>query len=363
MIDQAQAMDLPRQISTGEPYPLRGLVGFGLNYRMCPDSNGLPGGAREARLRRATSTSSSPTRPSTPTSSCRPAARWSGARCAAIRRSTSSTPSRSSNRWASPGPTPTSSSAWPRSWGCDYQSLRREPPQTSWAASSPNGAPDFGAAFDAALDWILEPSGMTMAELKAHPGGMPVPNPLPVALQEVREERLPHAQRQDGVRLVAAREVLRPPGHRRPARLPRARAQPESRRPTWPRTTRWSSAPAPGCPCSSTRARSARPWTRSLRPRRRWSTSTRPTRPATASSRATASSSRRPTGAIQVKANVTELARAGRGPHVPRLSGGRRQHAAPRRLPRSHLRLPGLQGLALRGARRSAPAGRPERRG
>ena len=34
-------MDLPRQINTGDPYPLRGLVGFGLNYRMWPDSNGL----------------------------------------------------------------------------------------------------------------------------------------------------------------------------------------------------------------------------------------------------------------------------------------------------------------------------------
>ena len=36
MIDQAQAMDLPRQISTGDPYPLRGLVAFGLNHRMFP---------------------------------------------------------------------------------------------------------------------------------------------------------------------------------------------------------------------------------------------------------------------------------------------------------------------------------------
>ena len=40
MIDQAQAMDFPRQVDTGDPYPLRGLVGFGLNYRMFPDSNG-----------------------------------------------------------------------------------------------------------------------------------------------------------------------------------------------------------------------------------------------------------------------------------------------------------------------------------
>jgi len=48
----------------------------------------------------------------------------------------------------------------------------------------PNGAPDFGATFDNALDWILEPSGMTVAELKKHPAGMPVPNPLPAEFKK-----------------------------------------------------------------------------------------------------------------------------------------------------------------------------------
>ncbi len=42
MIDEeAQAMDLPCQIHSGEPYFLKGLIGFGMNYRMRPDSNGL----------------------------------------------------------------------------------------------------------------------------------------------------------------------------------------------------------------------------------------------------------------------------------------------------------------------------------
>jgi anaerobic selenocysteine-containing dehydrogenase len=40
MIDQAQAMDIPRQVDSGDPYPIRGMVGFGLNYRMFPDSKG-----------------------------------------------------------------------------------------------------------------------------------------------------------------------------------------------------------------------------------------------------------------------------------------------------------------------------------
>jgi anaerobic selenocysteine-containing dehydrogenase len=35
---QGQSMALPRQILTGKPYPLRALLGFGLNYRMWPGS-------------------------------------------------------------------------------------------------------------------------------------------------------------------------------------------------------------------------------------------------------------------------------------------------------------------------------------
>ena len=38
LVDQAQAMDLPRQIRSADPYPLRGLVAFGLNHRMFPGS-------------------------------------------------------------------------------------------------------------------------------------------------------------------------------------------------------------------------------------------------------------------------------------------------------------------------------------
>ena len=43
---------------------------------------------------------------------------------------------------------------------------------------APDGEADPAATFAAALDWIFEPSGMTMAELAKHPGGMPVRDPL-----------------------------------------------------------------------------------------------------------------------------------------------------------------------------------------
>jgi anaerobic selenocysteine-containing dehydrogenase len=38
--------------------------------------------------------------------------------------------------------------------------------------------PLWNAGYEASIDWILEPSGLTTAELKKHPGGMFVPNPV-----------------------------------------------------------------------------------------------------------------------------------------------------------------------------------------
>jgi anaerobic selenocysteine-containing dehydrogenase len=55
----------------------------------------------------------------------------------------------------------------------------------------PNGAPDFAPAFEAALDWILEPSGMKIEELKKHPAGMPVPNPIPVTFKKYEKNGFP----------------------------------------------------------------------------------------------------------------------------------------------------------------------------
>ena len=38
--------------------------------------------------------------------------------------------------------------------------------------------PLFKAGYEASIDWILEPSGITVSELKKHPEGMFVPNPM-----------------------------------------------------------------------------------------------------------------------------------------------------------------------------------------
>jgi anaerobic selenocysteine-containing dehydrogenase len=39
--DEAQGMQLPFQIRSGKPYPVKALIGFGLNHRMWPDPKGL----------------------------------------------------------------------------------------------------------------------------------------------------------------------------------------------------------------------------------------------------------------------------------------------------------------------------------
>ncbi|MCD8322984.1 MAG: molybdopterin-dependent oxidoreductase, partial [Oscillospiraceae bacterium] len=41
LIDEAQFTDLARQIRIGDPYPLKALIGFGLNYRVAPGSTQL----------------------------------------------------------------------------------------------------------------------------------------------------------------------------------------------------------------------------------------------------------------------------------------------------------------------------------
>ena len=178
MIDQGQSMDIPRQMATGDPYPLRGLVGFGLNYRMFPDSEGwldavekldfvrgrrpLPHRQRQVRRHRP--------------SRLRLGRAERGALLSAEVRHLHH--SRSSSRWVNRAPTSTSSSVWPRSWGCGL-------PGAETAAGDrlggflPNGAPDFGAAFEAALDWILEPSGMQDRRAEEAPGRHAGAEPLP----------------------------------------------------------------------------------------------------------------------------------------------------------------------------------------
>jgi anaerobic selenocysteine-containing dehydrogenase len=191
MIDEAQAMDFPRQVATGDPYPLRGVVGFGLNYRMFPDSKGwlaalekmdfvavidpfLTDSAKYADIVLPAATS--------------------------VERTEVRAYPQKYVVYTEPVIEPIGEArsdtdiifGLAEKLGLEYQTYDAKHTQ-KLGGFLPNGAPDFGAAFDAALDWVFEPSGMTMAELKAHPGGMFISNPLSVPFRKYETKGFPTA--------------------------------------------------------------------------------------------------------------------------------------------------------------------------
>jgi anaerobic selenocysteine-containing dehydrogenase len=176
MVNQAQAMDLPRQITTGRPYPIRALVGMGMNYRLWPDSEGLLRALDQLDFVCVTDLFLTDT-----------------AKQADIVLPVQSSVERSELRCypqkyvilTQPAIAPVGQARSDTDIiiGLAQKLGLRDPllnPEGAHAAPGrgflADGTPDFGAVFDDAMDWILEPSGLKVAELKEHPGGMRVPN-------------------------------------------------------------------------------------------------------------------------------------------------------------------------------------------
>jgi anaerobic selenocysteine-containing dehydrogenase len=189
MIDQGQAMDIPRQINSGEPYPLRGLLGFGMNYRMFPGSTAWLNAVQKLDFICAVDLFSTDT--TKYADIVLPA-------CGSVERSEVRGYPQKYVIYTQPVIEPLGESrsdtdiifGLAQKLGLDYQKYD-ESPSEGLGGFLPDGAPDFGAAFDAAMDWILEPSGLKVAELKKHPGGMPVPNPLPVTFKKYEKNGFP----------------------------------------------------------------------------------------------------------------------------------------------------------------------------
>ena len=189
MIDQGQAMDMPRQITTGDPYPLRALVGFGMNYRMFPASKAWLEAVQTLDFICAVDLFTTDT--TKYADIVLPA-------CGSVERSEVRGYPQKYVICTQPAIEPLGESrsdtdiilGLAQKLGLDYQKYD-ETSSEDLGGFLPNGAPDFGAAFDAAMDWILEPSGMKMADLKEHPGGMPVPNPLPVTYKKYEKNGFP----------------------------------------------------------------------------------------------------------------------------------------------------------------------------
>jgi len=157
--EEGQSMQLPFQIRSGKPYPIRGLIGFGLNYRMWPDSKGFLDSLGKLDF----FVNVDPFM----TDTCKHADIVLPA-CTTVERSELRCYGMGYIIFTKPSIKPL------------YDS--RPDVDIIYDLASRLGLNDplFKAGYEASIDWILEPSGITVSELKKHPEGMFVPNPMKI---------------------------------------------------------------------------------------------------------------------------------------------------------------------------------------
>jgi len=167
LFDEAHAIHLPFQIKSGKPYPIKALLAFGLNYRMWPDPEFLAKNLRKLDFIAIADIFM--------TESCNRFADVVLPVCTSVERS---------------------------EFRCYVERyvILTQPAIMPLYESRPDVAiildlakrlgvddPLLSEGFEASLDWILEPSGITVKALKEHPGGMPVPHPIPFPEKKYRE--------------------------------------------------------------------------------------------------------------------------------------------------------------------------------
>jgi len=156
--EEGQCMYLPEQLRTGKPYPIKAMIGSGMNYRMWPDSEGFLRSLDNLDLlvnvelfMTETCKYSDIVLPA-----CTSAER-SELRCYPMGYITFTRPA--------------------------IKPLYDSKPDVDiiFELAERLGIDDplFRAGYDACIDYILEPSGIKTEELKKHPEGMFVPNPCP----------------------------------------------------------------------------------------------------------------------------------------------------------------------------------------
>lgn len=170
LIPEAQAMHLPAQIASGKPYPVKGLVAFGMNHRMWPDGPGLLQQLEKLDFIVDIDLFSTDT------------SRWADIvlpACSSVERSELRCYPQNYVFLSQPAIEPLHESRSDVAIICDL------------AKRLQLNDPLLEAGYEACLDWILEPSGLTVEELKRHPAGMPVPNPQPVKEKKYLEKGFP----------------------------------------------------------------------------------------------------------------------------------------------------------------------------
>ena len=151
---EAQAMSLPAQIRSGKPYPLKVLLGLGLNYRMWPDSEGFLESWNHLDFVINTDIFM--------TDSCRRADLVLPV-CTSLERTEFRAYASGYAQLCQPVVPPLYESR--ADVDIIYELAREICPDD----------PLFAQGYEKSLDWILEPSGLCVAELKKHSGGLFVP--------------------------------------------------------------------------------------------------------------------------------------------------------------------------------------------
>lgn len=157
LVDQAQAMDLPGQITSGSPYPVKAMLAFGINHRMWPDSENMLNALK--KLDFYVDVDIFLTETAKYADIILPA-------CTSVERSELRCYQERYLIYTQPAIKPLFESRSDAEIIFDLgKRLNLDDPL-------------INAGYEASLDYILEPSGITLEELKKYPSGMPVPNPL-----------------------------------------------------------------------------------------------------------------------------------------------------------------------------------------
>jgi len=170
LVDEGQSMHLPFHIQSGKPYPIKAMIAFGINHRMWPGSDFMAESLQ--KLDFLVNVDLFMTDSCTYADIVLPA-------CSSVERSELRCYQEQFIIYTQPAIEPL------------YESRSDADTIYELAERLDLRDPLFSAGYEASLDWILEPSGITVEALKEHPGGMPVPNPLPYAETKYRKNGFP----------------------------------------------------------------------------------------------------------------------------------------------------------------------------
>ena len=157
LVDEGQAMELPNQIQSGKPYPIKAMLAFGINYRMWPDPQYMAESLEKLDFIVNTDIFM--------TDSCQLADIILPV-CTSVERSELRCYPQNYVIYTQPAVEPL------------YESRTDVDIIFDLAKRLKVDDEMLNTDYETSLDWILEPSGLTIEELKKHPGGMRVPNPV-----------------------------------------------------------------------------------------------------------------------------------------------------------------------------------------